>query len=104
MRATAAALAVALASLALSPRAALRLGPALGVAPGIDLFHIGQTDLLDPPGPIAVQLLRLDPRRVRLVAVLARDRVLGAKRCRRWCGGAVAAVNAGFSADGSRPG
>jgi hypothetical protein len=96
MRAATAAL--ALVSLALSPQAALRLGPALPVAPGIDLFHVGQTDLLDPPGPIAVQLLRLDPRRVRLAAVLARDHVLGAETvpsmARRL--GAFAAVNAGF--------
>jgi hypothetical protein len=89
---------LALAALALAPQPTLRLGLAEAVAPGIDLFRLDQTDLLSPPGPVAIQLLRLDPRRVRLTAVLAHDQVLGAETVpsiasRR---GATAAINAGF--------
>lgn len=94
----AAAAALALAVLALAPQPALRLGAAEVVAPGIDLFRLNQRDLLSPPGRLAIQLLRLDPRRVRLACVLAKDQVLGsdtvpdmARRHR-----AIAAINAGF--------
>jgi hypothetical protein len=61
--------------------------------------------LLDPPGPIAVQILRLDPSRVRLKSALAQDRVVGtdtvfaiAERH-----GAMAAVNGGFFAPSGDP-
>ncbi len=47
------------------------LGAPTSVAPGIDLFRLGDDGLVDGAGPIAVYLLRLDPVRVRLAAVLA---------------------------------
>ncbi len=74
------------------------LGPASDVAPGVQFFRSTDGTLLDPQGPVAVHLLRLDPRRVRLSSVLSGNEVLGAEPV----GGmaarhqAVAAVNGGF--------
>ena len=74
------------------------LGPPSEVAPGVTFYRTTDTTLLDPAGPIAVHLLRLDPRRVRLSSVLSGDDVLGHETV----GGmatrsqAVAAINGGF--------
>jgi hypothetical protein len=76
--------------------------PALGnpevVAPGIELYRLSDQALLDPPGLVAVQLLRLDPGRVNLRLVLAQDTVLGLETVPDMAlrSGAVAAINAGF--------
>jgi exopolysaccharide biosynthesis protein len=74
------------------------LGRAEHVARGVDLFRLADPALLSPPGLVAVQLLRLDPRRVTLRSALATDEVLGletvADTARRH--NAIAAVNAGF--------
>lgn len=40
------------------------LGPAERIADGVVLYRLSDPDLLTPPGPIAVQALRLDPRKV----------------------------------------
>ncbi len=68
------------------------------VAPGVDLFVLSDAALLSPPGPVAVQALRLDPRRVTLRMVLAQDRVLGTETVPSMAArhGALAAINAGF--------
>ncbi len=75
-----------------------RLGPAERVAEGVDLYRLRDPGLLDPPGPVAVQAMRLDPTKVTLEIGLAGDRLrargtvqsIAARR------GAIAAVNAGF--------
>jgi hypothetical protein len=74
------------------------LGPASDVAPGVQFFRTTDATLIEPQGPIAVHLLRLDPRRVRLTSVLSGDEVLGAETvdgmAARHKG--VAAINGGF--------
>ena len=74
------------------------LGAPASVAPGIDLFQLGDDALVDGAGPIAVYLLRLDPVRVRLAAVLADHQIADeepvdaiARRTH-----AAAAVNGGY--------
>ena len=76
----------------------LSLGRPESVAPGIDLFRLGDPSLLSPAGPVAVQLLRLDPRRVVLRSALAMDRVIGLETVGDTSARhrAIAAVNAGF--------
>jgi len=74
------------------------LGPAERIADGVVLYRLGDPALLDPPGPVAVHALRLDPRKVTLQMGLAEDRVparetVQAIAARR---GAIAAVNASF--------
>jgi len=96
-------LAVAVAAaLAVVHAAPARLQPALGaaetVAPGIELYRLDDQTLLSPPGPVSVQLLRLDPGRVDLRLVLAQDTVLGLETVPDMAlrSDATAAVNAGF--------
>src|SRR5512139_870270 len=55
---------------------AISLGTPAKVADGVQLFHLDDPNLLDPPGPVAVQILRLDPSKVDLRSALARDRVM----------------------------
>ena len=74
------------------------LGVPEQVAPGVELYRATDPTLVEPAGPIAAYLLRLNPDRVRLESALANGTVLGAERvegiaARR---GAVAAVNGGF--------
>jgi hypothetical protein len=70
------------------------------VAPGVTHYVLHDPALVDPPGPIAVHLLRLDLAKVELTTDLAlgdrqgRATVLSAARRRQ----AIAAVNAGFFA------
>jgi hypothetical protein len=76
------------------------LGEERAVAPGVVQFTLADPALLDPPAPIAVQLLRLDLAQVDLTTDLAlgdrqgRGTVAAAARRRQ----AIAAVNAGFFA------
>lgn len=76
------------------------LGSAERIADGVLLYRLNDETLLDPPGHVAVQALRLNPRAIRLEVALAEDRspareaVLSIARRRR----AIAAVNAGFFA------
>lgn len=74
------------------------LGPAIELRTGVELFHLADPQLLDPPGPISVHLLRIDTRQVRLESALALDQVMGLEPVRTTAGrhGAIAAVNAGF--------
>jgi hypothetical protein len=80
------------------PRPTDWLGPPSEIAPGVQFYRTTDTSLLDPAGPVAVHLLRLDPRRTRLSAVLSKDAVLGAETVGGMAArhGAVAAVNGGF--------
>lgn len=96
------ALLLSVALLAAPPRF---IGPAEIVADGVLLYRLDDPSMLSPEGHVAVQALRLDPRKVRLETGLADDRlparetVLSIAKRR----GALAAVNAGFFslADGS---
>lgn len=74
------------------------LGSASDVAPGVRFYRSTDATLLEPAGPVAVHLLRLDPRRVRLTSVLSQDEVLGAETVGDMAArhGAVAAINGGF--------
>jgi hypothetical protein len=74
------------------------LGPASDIAPGVQFFRTTDTTLLEPQGPIAVHLLKLDPRRVRLTSVLSDNEVLGAETVDGMASRhkAVAAINGGF--------
>lgn len=76
------------------------LAPAEQVADGVLLYRLTDPALLSPPAPIAVQALRLDPRKVSLEirrggadAAPARETV-AAMAARR--PGAIAAINGGF--------
>lgn len=97
VRATlAAALLVATAALpAAQPPA---LGPGERVADGVLLYRFDDPALLTPAGPIAVQALRLDPRKITLESGLAGDRVPARETVQQIAArrGAIAAVNAGF--------
>jgi exopolysaccharide biosynthesis protein len=76
------------------------LGSAERIADGVLLYRLDDETLLDPPGHVRVQALRVDPRRVRIEVALAEDRSparetvvsIAARR------GATAAVNGGFFA------
>jgi hypothetical protein len=73
------------------------------VATGVELYRWSDPGLLTPPGPVAVQLLRLDPRRIVLATALAVDVPPGRATvvevaARRQ---ALAAINAGFFAIGT---
>jgi hypothetical protein len=94
----AAALALALLAAVPPVQPVLGLGPAETLAPGIELYRLDRADLLSPPGPVAVRLLRLDPLRSRLEMALAQDQVLGAETVQSMARrrGAIAAINAGF--------
>jgi phosphodiester glycosidase len=74
------------------------LGDATTIAPGVDSYQSTDSTLLDPAGPIAVYLLRLDPARVQLVSALSNDEVVDAERVEGIAARhqAVAAINGGF--------
>jgi Phosphodiester glycosidase len=76
----------------------LELGTPREIVPGLLLYHLTDPALLDPPAPISIWLLRLDPARVRLRAALANDEIMGTETVagiaeRR---SALAAINAGL--------
>ena len=77
-------------------QAALR--PAERIADGVVLYRLDDPSLLDPPGPVAIQALRLDPRIVTLEIARATGtpsrETVGAIAARR--PGVIAAINAGF--------
>lgn len=81
------------------------LPPAETVAPGVRLYRLSDPSLLDPPGPVAVQILRLDPARVRLDAALAHGEVMGREPVSAIAarGQAIAAINAGFFLPNGEP-
>jgi hypothetical protein len=81
------------------------LGEPRTLAPGLLLYQLDSTTILDDDAPVSLRLLRLDPARVELKAVLANDEVMGtetvagiAERHQ-----AIAAVNAGFFAPNGDP-
>jgi hypothetical protein len=77
---------------------AIDLGSPQEVAEGVRLFRVDDPNLLDPPGPVAVQILRLDPSKIDLRSTLARDRVMQLETVPEIAARskAIAAINAGF--------
>lgn len=76
------------------------------IADGVQLYRLHDPALLDPPGPIAVQALRLDPRKVTLEIGrgLDADPRETVETIAERQPGAIAAVNAGFfSLETGRP-
>lgn len=75
------------------------LGPAEQVATGVQLYRIQDTTLLDPPGPVAIQALRLDPQEVALEIVRAVGEDIPVETVPSMAArhpGTIAAINAGF--------
>jgi exopolysaccharide biosynthesis protein len=99
--ATLLALAVSATLLAVQPaQSPATLGAAERIADGVELYRLNEPNLLNPPGPVAVQALRLDPGKVRIDIGLAQDRLPARETVQGIAGrnGALAAVNAGFFA------
>lgn len=74
------------------------LGRGEQISDGVDYFTTTDQSLVDPPSPIALYLLKLNPSRIRLVPVHAHDEIMGTETvdsiARRH--DAVAAINGGF--------
>jgi hypothetical protein len=70
------------------------------VAAGVTLYHVTDPALLDPPAPVSVWLLRVDPQHADVRAVLANDEIVDTETVPDMASryGAIAAVNAGFFA------
>ena len=77
---------------------AIDLGGPERVADGVQLYRVDDPNLLDPPGPVAVQILRLDPSKIDLRSTLAQDRVMQLEAVLDMAAraNALAAINAGF--------
>ena len=79
-------------------RQALDLGAPREIASGITLYHLTERSLLDPPAPVSIWLLRMNPGAADLRAVLSNDAVVDTEivpdMAARY--GAIAAINAGF--------
>ena len=75
-----------------------RLPPHRQVADGITLFHLTDETSIEPPAPISIWMLRLDPARTRLRVALANDEIMGTESVAEIAArhGALAAINAGF--------
>ena len=73
-------------------------GPPRPIAPGIDLYHSTNSSLISPEGPISIWMLRLDPSKCDLRAVLANDEIVGTETVADLAvrHKATVAVNAGF--------
>jgi hypothetical protein len=86
--------------LALAPTRAqqLDLPEPRTVAPGVLLYHLDSQNLVDPPGPISIWALRLDPQRTDLQAMLANDEIVGTETVADIAARhkPLAAINAGF--------
>ena len=74
------------------------LGAPKNIAPGVDFYQVTDPTLVDPQGPIAVYLLRLDLDRVQIESGLSNDEVMMAERVDGIAERhkAIAAINAGF--------
>jgi hypothetical protein len=94
----AAVLAIALVAAGCPRETRLNLGTPQQVADGITLYRVSDPARLGMTGPVAIQLLRIDPAKASLESAVANGRVMSletvpdlAKRT-----GAIAAINAGF--------
>ena len=79
-------------------QAPLDLGTGTDVAPGVALYHITDPAYLDPPAPVSIRLLRIDPQLADIRPALANDEIVDTETVPDMAVryGAVAAVNAGF--------
>jgi len=92
------ALVLLLGSTTLAYRQVIWLGGPRVIATGVEYYTSTDRTLVEPAAPIAVFMLKLDPRRARLDSALSNDEVMGAETVdalatRRQ---ALAAVNGGF--------
>ena len=76
------------------------LVPLETIADGIELHRFDDPSLLDPAGPVSVQALRLDPKKVTLEIGIAADKLPARETVQEIAARrrAIAAVNAGFFA------
>jgi hypothetical protein len=76
----------------------LDLGTPERVADGLMLYRVARPSIPDLPGPIAIQMLRLDPAKVDLRSTLAKDRVMALETIPDMAARthAFAAINGGF--------
>ena len=76
----------------------LDLGKPEKIADGVQLYRLNNPTLLDPPGLVAVQVLRVDPAKVDLRFMLAQDKPVALETVGDMAGRthAIAAINAGF--------
>ncbi|MGH9370856.1 MAG: phosphodiester glycosidase family protein [Vicinamibacterales bacterium] len=74
------------------------LGSPKALASGVALYHLTDQALLDPPAPVSIWILLVDPASVDLRAVLANGEIMDTETVGDMAvrHGAVAAVNAGF--------
>ena len=74
------------------------LVPLERIADGVELHRLDDPSLLEPAGPVAVQALRLDPKKVSLEMGVANDQLPARETVQGIAGrrGAIAAINAGF--------
>jgi hypothetical protein len=79
-------------------RQAFDLGAPQAVAPGVTLYHLTDPSLLDPPAPVSVWLLRVNPGAADLRPVLSNDAIVDTETVPDMAErhGAIAAINAGF--------
>ncbi|MEW5981879.1 MAG: phosphodiester glycosidase family protein [Acidobacteriota bacterium] len=94
----AAAMALAAVVAACPAETRLKLPKGEQIADGVQLFLLNDTGLVGGTGPVAVQILRIDPARTDLQIALAQDRVMALETVERIAArhDAIAAVNAGF--------
>lgn len=76
----------------------LRLPSGEQVADGVRLFLLNDPGLVSGAGPVAVQILRIDPARADIRSALAQDRVMALETVDAMAARhtAIAAINAGF--------
>ena len=79
-------------------RQAFDLGAPREIAAGITLYHLAEPSLLDPPAPVSIWLLRVNPGAADLRAVLSNDAIVDTEIVPDIAArhGAIAAINAGF--------
>ena len=78
---------------------AAALVPLEKIADGVELHRLDDPSLLEPAGPVAIQALRLDPKKVRLEMAVANDKLPARETVQQIAArhsGAIAAINAGF--------
>lgn len=91
-------LALLLLSASAGTRQALDLGAPREIAAGVTLYHVADQSLLDPPAPVSIWLLRVNPAAADLRAVLSNDAIVDTEIVPEMAArhGALAAINAGF--------
>jgi hypothetical protein len=79
-------------------RQAFELGAPREIAAGVTQYHLVDPSLLDPPAPVSIWLLRVNPGAADLRAVLSNDAIVDTEIVPDMAArhGALAAINAGF--------